>query len=134
MDEKQAIIVKMLELQHLFGEQTDGTAQMIVLKIKQAIDKLASKRTQGMNIGPQVRSIGYFIRDEMREHHYQLTAEQQTVLLDMEGQALDIERNFQPGLALSGINLFKSDLKKSLKKTELLMIPHKSFDKCFTTQ
>ncbi|EPC52486.1 hypothetical protein Lpp123_10166, partial [Lacticaseibacillus paracasei subsp. paracasei Lpp123] len=36
----------------------------------------------------------------------QLTAEQQTVLLDMEGQALDIERNFQPGLALSGINLF----------------------------
>ncbi|MBS6631278.1 hypothetical protein [Lacticaseibacillus paracasei] len=106
MDEKQAIIVKMLELQHLFGEQTDGTAQMIVLKIKQAIDKLASKRTQGMNIGPQVRSIGYFIRDEMREYHYQLTAEQQTVLLDMEGQTLDIERNFQPGLALSGINLF----------------------------
>ena len=106
MDEKQAIMVKMLELQHLFGKQTDVTVQTIVLKIKQAIDKLASKRTQGMNIGPQVRSIGYFIRDEMREHHYQLTAEQQTVLLDMEGQALDIERNFQPGLALSGINLF----------------------------
>ncbi|EPC59559.1 hypothetical protein Lpp123_00005, partial [Lacticaseibacillus paracasei subsp. paracasei Lpp123] len=64
MDEKQAIMVKMLELQHLFGKQTDVTAQTIVLKIKQAIDKLASKRTQGMNIGLQVRSIGYFIRDE----------------------------------------------------------------------
>lgn len=34
MDEKQAIMVKMLELQHLFGKQTDVTAQTIVLKIK----------------------------------------------------------------------------------------------------
>lgn len=41
MNEKQAIIAKMLELQHFFEKQPDGTSRKIVLKIKQAIDKLA---------------------------------------------------------------------------------------------
>ena len=36
MNEKQAIIAKMLELQHFFEKQPDGTSRKIVLKIKQA--------------------------------------------------------------------------------------------------
>lgn len=32
MNEKQAIIAKMLELQHLFEKQPDGTSRKIVLK------------------------------------------------------------------------------------------------------
>ena len=95
MDEKQAIMVKMLELQHLFGKQTDVTAQTIVLKIKQAIDKLASNRTAAIDISTQVRPISRFIRDEMTEHNYNLTLEQRTLLFDIEGKAQDVENKFQ---------------------------------------
>jgi DNA-binding protein H-NS len=52
MDEKQAIIAEMLELQHLFEKQTDEISKEIISRIKQAVDKLASKRIQGANIPP----------------------------------------------------------------------------------
>ena len=50
MNGKQAIIAKMLELQHFFEKQPDGTSRKIVLKIKQAIDKLASNRTAAIRL------------------------------------------------------------------------------------
>ncbi|KLI75026.1 MULTISPECIES: hypothetical protein [Lacticaseibacillus] len=100
MDEKQAIIAEMLELQHLFEKQTDEISKEIVSRIKQAVDKLASKRLQGANIPPQAIALGYFIRDEVRDHDYQLTSEQRNVLLDVEDKARDIENKFQPGIAL----------------------------------
>lgn len=95
MNEKQAIIAKMLELQHLFEKQPDGTSRKIVLKIKQAIDKLASNRKAAIDISTQVRPISRFIRDEMTEHNYHLTLEQRTLLFDIEGKAQDVENKFQ---------------------------------------
>ena len=62
MNEKQAIIAKMLELQHFFEKQPDGTSRKIVLKIKQAIDKLASTRRAAIDISTQVRPISLFIK------------------------------------------------------------------------
>ena len=50
MEKKQELIAKMLELQHLFEEQSDVTSQAIVASIKQVIDKVADKRIQGVNI------------------------------------------------------------------------------------
>ena len=58
MEKKQELIAKMLELQHLFEEQSDVTSQAIVASIKQVIDKVADKRIQGVNIAPQVLPIG----------------------------------------------------------------------------
>ncbi len=49
MEKKQELIAKMLELQHLFEKQSDATSQAIVASIKQAIDKVADKRIQGVN-------------------------------------------------------------------------------------
>lgn len=49
---------------------------------------------------PQVIALGYFIRDEVRDHDYQLTSEQRNVLLDAEDKARDIENKFQSGIAL----------------------------------
>ena len=95
MNEKQVIIAKMLELQHLFEKQPDGISQQVVLKIKQAIGKLASNKTAAIDISAQVRPISRFIRDEMLEHDYNLTLEQRTLLFDLEGKAQDIENKFQ---------------------------------------
>ena len=98
MEKKQELIAKMLELQHLFEEQSDVTSQAIVASIKQVIDKVADKRIQGVNIAPQVLPIGYFIRDEMRDHQYQLTLAQRTVLFDLEGMAEAIANKYISGI------------------------------------
>ena len=98
MEKKQELIAKMLELQHLFEKQSDASSQAIVASIKQAIDKVADKRIQGVNIAPQVLPIGYFIRDEMRDHQYQLTLAQRTVLFDMEGMAEAIANKYFSGI------------------------------------
>ena len=66
--------------------------------IKQVIDKVADKRIQGVNIAPQVLPIGYFIRDEMRDHQYQLTLAQRTVLFDLEGMAEAIANKYISGI------------------------------------
>ena len=98
MEKKQELMAKMLELQHLFEEQSDVTSQAIVASIKQVIDKVADKRIQGVNIAPQVLPIGYFIRDEMRDHQYQLTLAQRTVLFDLEGMAEAIANKYISGI------------------------------------
>ena len=94
MDQKQVLISKMLKLQHIFEKQPDETSKLFVLKIKQAVDRLANKRIQGVNIEPEIRPISTFIRDEMRTHDYQLTLEQRTALFDMEETAQIIARKF----------------------------------------
>ncbi|URW91465.1 hypothetical protein [Lacticaseibacillus paracasei] len=98
MDQKQALIAKMLEVQHIFEKQPDETSKMVVSKIKEAVDKLANKRIQGTNIAPQVQPISSFVRDQMLDHQYQLTLEQRTALFDMEGMAQAIANKFVSGI------------------------------------
>ncbi|MFU0844334.1 hypothetical protein FAM22277_00120 [Lacticaseibacillus paracasei] len=102
MDQKQILIGKMLKLQHIFEKQPDETSKMVVLKIKQAINRLANKRIQGVNIEPEIRPVSTFIRDEMREHDYSLTLEQRTALFDVEETAQTIAKKFFIGFP--GVN------------------------------
>ena len=94
VDEKQALIAKMLKLQHLFEPQADEISQEIVVKIKQVVDRLAKKRIQGANIEPEVHPVSIFIMDQMLDHHYQITTEQRDALFDMEEAAQEIAKKF----------------------------------------
>ncbi|OXT05240.1 hypothetical protein, partial [Lacticaseibacillus rhamnosus] len=64
----------------------------------QAIYQVADRRIQGVNIASQVLPIGYFIRDEMRDHQYQRTLAQRTVLFDLEGMAEAIANKYISGI------------------------------------
>lgn len=94
IDQKQALIAKMLKLQHLFEKQQDEISKAIVVKIKQVVDRLAEKRIQGANIEPEVHPVSIFIRDQMWDHDYQLTDEQRDALFDMEEAAQEIAKKF----------------------------------------